>query len=162
MFVLLFACSRLDAQIEIAKLIGKNSSDYKLGYGAFLQFAFPVTETSDITAEAGLLFWFLKDDSGDGMAVFPAKAGYRYCINGRGTGIYVQPQVGYTIYGVQSNTKFNGFTWSAGAGYLFEPSGRIQFDLGIRYESIVFQGSSVNYIGLRLSHNFSLGKRNAD
>jgi len=37
-----------NAQIEIAKFLGKNSSEYKMGFRSFLKFAYPVSETADI------------------------------------------------------------------------------------------------------------------
>jgi len=45
----IFILIRSNAQIEVSKLIGKNSSDYKLGYGTFLKFGYPVSEGDDIS-----------------------------------------------------------------------------------------------------------------
>jgi hypothetical protein len=156
------SANKINAQIEVAKLIGKNSKDYKLGYGAFLKFSNPVSEAADITVEGGVLLFRFKDDPSDGMALIPVKAGYRHTLNGTGTGFYVEPQAGYTVYGANSNDIIKGFTWAAGTGYLFQPSGSIQFDLGVRYESVMYKGGSANYVGLRLSHNFSIKKRDSD
>ncbi len=36
-----------------------------------------------------------------------------------------------------------------------------EIDLGLRYESVLYQGNSVNWIALRLSHNFRFKKRTA-
>jgi hypothetical protein len=162
LFIFLIASLSSKSQIEVVKLLGDKSDSYKLGYGAFLKLAFPVTETSDITAEAAFVFWFLNDGSGDGMLVTPAKVGYRYCFNGTGTGIYAEPQVGYNLYGVESNTKFTGFIWSAGIGYLFKRTRAIQFDIGLRYESIIYKGASLNYAALRLAHDLNFRRRDAD
>jgi hypothetical protein len=148
------------AQLDVAKLIGKNSKDFKLGFGAFIKGAFPLSdEMSDLTAEIGVKFFFYNDGSGDGMAYCPLKLGYRRLLRDDHTGFYLEPQAGYNVYGVASDERFNGFVWSAGGGYLFAPSGRIQFDIGLRYESVVYKGSSVNSVGLRITHNFMFGRR---
>lgn len=152
----------VSAQIEIAKLVGKNSADYKPGFGAFLKFAYPVSEAADINLEAGALYFVEKQSSSSGLAFVPVKLGYRYTFNGTGDGFYAQPQVGYNVYGIKSHdvngynvdTKFNGIILSAGAGYLFPSLGGIQFDIGLRYETILYSGNSLNFVGLRLSHNF--------
>jgi hypothetical protein len=160
-----------NAQIEVAKFTGKNSSEYKMGFGAFLKFAYPVSEAADISLEGGALFFQEKEITSYGVAFVPIKIGYRYTIDGSGTGFYAEPQVGYNAYGVKSyqnedganvDEKFHGVILSMGAGYLFPSAGGIQFDLGLRYESVLYKGNSVNCIALRLSHNFSFKKRDSD
>jgi hypothetical protein len=46
--------------------------------------------------------------------------------------------------------------------YLFPSVVGLQFDLGIRYESVIYNENSVNCIGLRLSHNLSFKKRDRE
>src|SRR3978361_1220120 len=136
--LLLSILSKSHAQIEVDKFMGtKNGSHYGLGIGAFIKVAIPISEAASLTPEVGLVFAFLKDggDQGqDGTAICPLKLGYRYTVNGSGTGFYVEPAIGYNIYGVTSyldnngytqNEKFNGAILSAGVGYLFEPGGRV-------------------------------------
>lgn len=166
--ILLFILVKSNAQIEVSKLIGKNSSDYKIGYGGFLKFSYPVSDGDDVSLETGVHIFFDKDYSEYGMADVPLKVGYRYTLNRAGTGFYVEPQLGYNIYGVNSyydqinykdvDEKFHGIILSGGVGYLFQP-GIVQFDLGIRYESVMYNGKSLNYVSFRLTHNFSFKKR---
>ena|SRR5665647_19441 len=160
-----------NAQLEIAKLAGKNSGNYKLGFGAFLKFAYPVSEAADVSLEGGALYFSEKQNSASGVAFVPVKIGYRYTINGTGIGFYAEPQVGYNVYGIKSYTgidgynvdeKFHGIILSAGIGYLFPPVVGLQFDLGLRYESVLYKGNSVNCVGLRLSHNFSFKGRDSE
>ncbi|SRR6266700_3685467 len=169
--ILLLAGACSHAQIEVAKIVGKNSKDYNLGFGAFLKFAYPVSEAADLSLEAGFLFFVLNDGGdGDGTAFCPLKLGYRYTLNQTGTGFYVEPQVGFNLYGVSSvnvngytvNSKFHGAILGAGFGYLFPPGGHIQFDLGLRYETVIVSGNSLNFLALRLSHNFSFRKRDSN
>ena len=166
---LLFAMTIGYGQIQVLKMVGKNGKDYKIGYGAFLKFSVPVSEAAYASVEAGVNFAQEKDDPELGMAVIPLKLGYRYTVNGSGTGFYVEPQVGYNLYGVRSryddetyqnvDEKFHGIVSAFGIGYLFEPGNKIQFDLGAYYESIFHNGTTTSYVGLRLTHNFSFGGR---
>jgi len=161
--IALFICISLQAQIEISKIVGKNGSDVGLGYGAYLKFSYPVSDAADVTFEAGANIFPLKDDNTHGWADIPLKAGYRYTFDQSGTGFYIEPQAGYNIYGVDADdNKFTGLILAAGTGYLFKPSRWIQFDLGLLYESAFHTGGAANYISLRLTHNFSLHRRNND
>jgi len=160
LIVLCFLMKQSDAQIELVKLLGDKGKDFKLGYGAFIKFSFPVSEGTAITAETAFNFWFYNDDSGDGMAIIPLKLGYRYFVSGSQSGFYLEPQAGYNIYGVESDTKFHGFVWAAGTGFQFGE--RTTFDIGIRYESVIYNaslGGPLHFIGFRLSHNFGFGRR---
>ncbi len=105
----------------------------------------------------------LKRNDAYGWIVIPVKAGYRYTFNQTGSGFYIEPQLGYNVHGVDPADKvFTGLVYGAGTGYLFKPMGKIQFDLGIRYESAVHKDGAANYLSLRLSHNFSIGRRESE
>jgi len=159
----LFVSFNLCAQIQVSKLIGKNSSDFSIGFGAFLKASYPISEAADVTLEGGANIFLLKDDPAYGWAVIPVKAGYRYTLNQTGTGFYIEPQVGYNVYGIDpDDNKFTGLILAGGAGYLFQPGGKIQFDLGLLFESAFHKGGSANYLSLRLTHNFSFRRRDSD
>lgn len=156
------------AQIELLKIVGKNSSDYKLGYGASLKFSYPVSDADDATLEVGLHYFTEKDNTDYGIANVPVKAGYRYTFNRTGAGFYVEPQAGYNAYGISSyyddtdyknvDEKFHGVIVGGGFGYLTQP-GSVQFDFGLRYESVLYNGKSLNTVSFRIAHNFSFVKR---
>jgi len=161
--ILFFLIFQTNAQVQVAKLIGKNSNDYTYGYGGFLKFGYPLSAPSDVSLEIGALVYTLKSNSKYGWAMIPLKAGYRYVVTGNSAGPYVEPQVGYNIFGIDpADDEFTGFIWGIGTGYLFKPMGGIRFDLGLRYESIMYKGGSVNYIMLRLTHNFGIGRKQYD
>lgn len=160
-FICVFITCTSFGQIQVLKLIGKDSKDFGLGYGGFLKFAYPVSDASDISLEVGANVFQLKENPAYGWAIIPVKLGYRYTLNQTGTGFYVQPQVGYNVYGIDPNdNKFTGLILAGGAGYLFETSGKIQFDLGLQFESALHKDGSANYLALRLSHNFTIRRRN--
>jgi hypothetical protein len=158
------------AQIELLTVVGKKAnSEYSIGFGGMLKFAYPVSEADDVSIEVGLKF-IPEKEYGDtyGIVYFPIKAGYRYTFDRSGTGFYVEPQIGYSVYGARSyqgeaganiDEIIKGVTGGTSIGYLFQPSGFIQFDLSLRFESVFYSGGSIHTAGLRLTHNFSFKKR---
>ena len=161
--IFLFVSFKLNAQIQFSKIVGKSSKDYGVGKGGFLKFSHPISEASDVTLELGANVFSLKDDPAYGWALIPIKAGYRYTLNRTGTGFYIEPQVGYNVYGIDpDDMKYTGLILAAGAGYLFKPIGKIKFDLGILFESAMHKGGPLNYLSVRLSHNFSIGGRDSE
>lgn len=165
-FILFFSINQTSAQLGAMKLVGKNTKDYKLGFGGFIKTGVPVSDGSDATLEIGADI-FLSDEEGDGTIMCPLKAGYRYTLNGSGDGFYIEPQVGFNVYGVTSltdnngedvNLKYHGVVFAAGAGYLFS-IWNAPFDLNLRYETVMAHGGSNNFISLGISRFISFKKR---
>jgi len=163
--LLFFFIIQANAQLGVMKLVGNDTKDYKLGFGAFLKSGFPVSGGSDVTLEIGADIFPL--DAGYGTIMCPLKAGYRYTLNGTGMGFYVEPQVGFNLYGVTSlqdengedvNLKYDGVIFAAGTGYLFSIS-NISFDVNLRYETVIAHGGSNNLVSLGITKSFSFGKR---
>ena len=126
--LLFFFLIQASAQLGVMKLVGDDTKNYKLGFGAFIKAAVPVSDAGNVTLEIGVNFFPSKDAGYEGTAMCPLKAGYRYTLNGTGEGFYVEPQVGYNIYGVTSlldengnnlDLKYHGVVLAASAGYLF-------------------------------------------
>lgn len=165
-YLLFFFIIQANAQIGVMKLVGNNTKNYNLGFGAFIKGGVPVSDAGDVTLEIGLNY-FPSKDAGEGTAMCPLKAGYRYTLNGTGEGFYVEPQVGYNIYGVTSmlddqgynvDLKYHGLILAAGAGYLFS-IGNVPFDINLRYETVMAHGGSNNLVSLGITKSFSFGKR---
>ncbi len=160
------------AQIEVAKIIGKNSEKYVLGFGAFVKFSYPISEADDVTLEIGASVFREKNSTSNGLIYVPLKLGYRYSFDRTGSGFYIEPQLGYNLIGAITtydsdarkyiDKKINGITGSATAGYLFQPIGNIKIDLGLRFETTHFDGGSANSVSFRLSHYITIGKNNRD
>lgn len=170
--ILSFSVTYANAQLGAMKLVGKNTKDYKLGFGAFLKTGFPVSEGSDITLEGGVNIFLLDDSygSGDGTIMCPLKAGYRFTLNKTGQGLYVEPQAGFNLYGLTSlhnvdgyaiDLKYHGVVFAAGTGYLFTLWNQ-PFDLNFRYETVIAHGGSNNFITLGISRFISFNKRDAE
>lgn len=170
--VLFFLIPQLHAQLGTMKLVGKDTKDYKLGFGAFVKTGIPVSDGNDITMEIGADIFFLNDGygEGDGTIMCPLKVGYRYTFNGTGKGLYVEPQAGYDLYGITSlqdengqviNLKYHAAVLAAGTGYLFYLWG-VSFDVNLRYETIIAHGGSNNFVSLGITKYFSFRKRDDD
>jgi len=164
--LLFFFIIQANAQIGVMKLVGNNTKNYNLGFGAFIKGGVPVSDAGDVTLEIGVNY-FPSKDAGEGTAMCPLKAGYRYTLNGTGEGFYLEPQVGYNIYGVTSmlddqgynvDLKYHGLILAAGAGYLFS-IGNVPFDINLRYETVMAHGGSNNLVSLGITKSFSFGKR---
>lgn len=167
-FILFFFMLHAHAQIGVLKLVGNNTKDYSIGFGAFIKSGFPVSEGDNITVEIGADFFPANGgfESGEGTVMCPLKVGYRYSLNGTGEGFYVEPQIGYNVYGVTSlyeggndvNLTYHGGVLAAGAGYLFS-IWNAPFDLNLRYETIIAHGGSNNFFSLGISRFISFGRR---
>ncbi len=168
--LLFFLITHANAQLGVMKLVGPGTKDYKLGFGAFIKAGVPVSDAANVTLEIGVNFFPSKDGGGDGTAMCPLKAGYRYTLNGTGEGFYVEPQAGYNIYGVTSlqnnygedvDLKYHGVVLAAGAGYLFS-IGNVPFDINLRYETVIAHGGSNNLVSLGITKSFSFGRRDKE
>ena len=166
--LLFFFIIQTNAQLGVMKLVGNGTKDYRMGYGAFIKTGFPVSEASEATIEIGADIFDMGD--GYGTVMCPLKAGYRYTLNGTGKGFYVEPQVGFNVYGVTSiqdkngedvDLKYHGIIFAAGTGYLFSIS-NISFDVNLRYETVIAHGGSNNLVSLGISKSFGFGRRNSD
>lgn len=159
LYFLLLSVNLCLAQIEVARVSVKNFK--AIGFGGFLNFSFPVSDANYATIEGGVQY-FSKDE--EYLALIPVLAGYRYTLDQSGSGIYAEPNVGYN-FGFSTirddgydELKVAGPAAGMTVGYLFEPGGSIQFNVGLRYEHI-FANAQTNAYSIRISHAFTLGKR---
>lgn len=156
-------CTTAKAQLEVDRF--SFSGYHAIGVGAFFNFAVPVTKIAYFTGDVDLNYYADND-----VLTIPLLAGFRIMLNSKSTGFYLEPNAGYTlgtsdIYETDANGNFitngNGYVHqklsgaSAGLafGYIFQ-----QANLGIRYEHI-FASIGEDLISLRISHNFTFGKR---
>lgn len=167
-FILLLSLQHSMAQIGVMKMVGKNTRDYSLGLGAYVQVGFPISEADAVTAEIGVNYFFLHGvGSGEGTAMCPLKLGYRYSLNRTGYGFYLEPQAGYNLYGVTSkadengdmvNLTYHGVVMAAGLGYMFD-IGQSPFDVRLRYETVVAHGGSNNMVSLGFTKSIGFRKK---
>jgi hypothetical protein len=153
----------LKAQLQVDYLSFKGYSS--IGFGGFFNFSVPVSDANYVTGEIGLDVFSKNDEH---VAIAPLLVGYRYTLDQTGAGFYLEPNVGYSFAGTDIqitdqngnyvDQNVSGISTGIGFGYLFEPSGKIQFNLGLRYEHI-FGDLGSNMFSFRISHAFIFGKR---
>jgi hypothetical protein len=134
----LIFCSAANAQLQVDYLTFKGFSS--IGFGGSFNFSVPVSDADYVTGEAGLDVFSKNDEH---VAIAPMLLGYRYTIDGSGTGWYIEPNAGYSFagtdiqivdqYGNYTDQNVSGISTGLSLGYLFEPSGKIQFNVGLRY-----------------------------
>lgn len=152
-------------QIGVAAELGFPTGDQadgtKLGIGGTVKGLYGIGTAGQITFTTGYQIFSAKEEIKDlleadkvSSSVIPLLAGYRHNFGG----FYVEPQVGYGIYGSKiKGGMFDGsdsegaFTWAAGVGYVFN-----NIELGARYQSAHKDGSSQAFFGIRVGYLFSL------
>ncbi|MGN6534008.1 MAG: autotransporter domain-containing protein [Ginsengibacter sp.] len=146
-----------------------HGKDYNsIGFGGFLNFSFPASESDYLTVEGGVQYFNSSDD--EELALIPVLAGYRYTLDRSGSGFYVEPFAGYAFGGSTigsynsngawegGNVKVAGPAGGLGIGYLLD-IGNIPFNLGLRFQHN-FGNYGTNIIAFRISHSFGFRKRN--
>ena len=141
------------------------ADSYKTGIGGSLKGLFGVGQAGQVTFTTGYTSFKSKSSASTEYlkithTIIPFLGGYRHNFSG---GIYVEPQIGYGIYGYKSEimdedeTDSEGaFTYAIGVG--FAASG---FDAGVRYQGASKDGSNTSFIGVRVGYNFTLGGSSA-
>ncbi|HEU0111953.1 MAG TPA: outer membrane beta-barrel protein [Flavisolibacter sp.] len=148
---------------EINLPMGDFGDAFKTGFGGSLKYLHGVGSAGQVTLTTGYSVFKMKDGDDDfdvTSSIIPILAGYRHNFSG----LYVEPQVGYGIYGAkvkmlgeEESDSEGAFTWAIGAGYAMQQG----LDLGVRYQSASKDGSSTSFIGFRVGYNFSLGGASA-
>jgi len=144
---------------EAALPLGDFADSHKTGIGGSVKGLFGIGQAGQITFTTGYTS-FKGEESTDDFkytaTIIPLLAGYRHNFTG---GLYVEPQLGYGIYGSkveimdEDETDLEGaFTYAIGLG--FAASG---FDAGVRYQGASKDGSTTSFVGIRVGYNFTLG-----
>jgi hypothetical protein len=130
------------------------NAGYKVGAGATLRVAVPISDNSAVTGTTGVMAFIPKSMTGVNTKAqlnIPIKAGYEYMFNGT---LYGLGEAGFTIARVYipstttsnlSSVSSTDFTYSFGVGAHLGA-----FDPSIRYEGY----SSAGFVGLRLGFTF--------
>jgi hypothetical protein len=155
------------AQIQVDRISFKGFN--ATGFGGFFGFGVPISDADYITGDLGLSAFSANNSY---VMTAPILAGYRYTINRSGTGFYLEPNAGYGFgdtdvsaydnLGTGRKANINGPATGLTFGYLFEPSGRIQFNLGLRYEHVFGKDYSPNTFSFRIAHAFIFGRRDSN
>jgi hypothetical protein len=157
------------SQLMVTKLIGKNASESKLGYGIFAFYDFPLKNTENQTIRLELLDFGFYPSKTDTVVVpigyLSIKLGYKYIFSETKTGFYLEPQAGYCR--VVSNDPNNFSTQSSVGdgvalalefGYCLEVGQRGHvINFGLKYEhDMAGSPNTISSIGFRVSYQFNL------
>lgn len=165
------AFTSTNAQLSIAKLVGKNANKYKFGYGLFSFYDFPInsTENQSVRLELMDLVFFPGKDGNVFTATYgrnyiSIKAGYKYIFSETKTGFYIEPAAGYTrvvdvlvdqddpIYG-------DGVALALETGYSLEVGQRGHvMNFGLKYETDRTR-LILSSVGFRVSYAFNMFRR---
>jgi len=152
--------AKLSVGAELAIPTGNLSLIQSLGYGGSLQGEFKVAESLKITGSAGYLTFAYKKEIKDGFkeagielenqAGIPVKAGAKYYF---GKVFYGAAELGAAF----STNKGAGtaFVYTPTVGISLPLSEKNNLDLGVRYESWSYEGTS-SFIGIRAAYAFGL------
>jgi hypothetical protein len=145
---------------ELALPMGDFGDIAKTGFGGLVRFGYGIGTAGQVTLTTGYTSFgtkdeFLNPDEKLNWRIIPILVGYRHHFSG----FYVEPQLGYGIYGfkdedagVSISDSEGAFTYGGGLGY--SKSG---FEGGIRYQAGSKDGSTTSYFGIHVGYNFSLG-----
>jgi hypothetical protein len=150
-------------QVGIAFEAGLPMGDFKdavkTGFGGSIKYLHGVGSAGQVSLTSGYTTYKAKDVPSDysaSMSIIPILVGYRHNFSGA----YVEPQLGYGIYGSKvkgggfdESSSDGAFTYAIGVGYAMEQG----LDLGVRYQSASKNSFDFSVIGLHIGYNFSLG-----
>ena len=147
--------------VDLGLPMGDFGDAAKLGIGGYAKYLHGVGSAGQVSLTTGYQSYKVKDelldqDESASFSIIPILLGYRHNFSG----LFLEPQLGYGIYGykvkmggVSASDSEGAFTWAIGAGYAMEQG----LELGARYQSASKDGSTTSFIGLRVGYNFSLG-----
>jgi hypothetical protein len=176
LFFLFLLYSSLDAQLSIAKLVGKNANNFKLGYGLFSFWDFHLNDQENKSIRLELMDIVVFPGKGGGSfftnttgkGYFSLKLGYKNIFSETKTGFYLEPSVGWCrVVSAEEpdGTYGDGIALALEGGYSLEVGERgHSFNFGLKYETDRAGSPSytINSIGFRVSYAFNMFRKKDD
>lgn len=142
---------QLSPAVELGIPIGDFREFTKFGFGLSVKGLYGISDNGNMTVTIGSSIYSKERVI---SILTPVLVGYRHRFNG----FYVEPQLGYgnnsmdeALSGGNRKSSMSGFAWAAGIGYAPK-----HIDIGVRYQSIIKDGVSVDIIGFRIGYTFGL------
>ena len=164
------------AQFSINKMVGKNASNHRFGYGlfAFYDFYLGGSENRSVRLELLDFVVFPLDDgeprfvTPNGRAFLSIRLGYKHILSETKTGFYLLPTVGYcrsiiTEYPDIARNR-DGIALAMESGYSLEVGQRgNSFNFGLKYENDrAVTEHTIGSVGFRVSYSFNFFRRKDD
>ena len=161
------------AQFMVAKLVGKDSEKYGLGYGLFTYIDIPLAnENQSFRIELLDMAMFptkgekFFTSTADMKGYISIKLGYKYVFSETQTGFYLLPSAGYTrvVFSLEDSdepTYGDGIAGALEGGYSLGVGQKGQtINLGVKYEYNRGNAThTIQSVGLRLSYSFGMFRR---
>ena len=168
-FLMVIMSSSLHSQLAVVKMIGKNSSNAKLGFAAFAYTQIPLNDVgnSNLMIEwMDFAYFPQKDpDISSILGYISVKVGYKYIFSTETTtGFYLEPSAGYCRV-IRSDDTYgpykDGVAFAAELGYTLEVGQQDNnLNFGLKYESgRAGTNFIVNSVGFRISYSFHLFRK---
>lgn len=172
LFIIFLFTASSQAQLMVAKMVGKDSKRYGLGYGLFTYFDIPLSSENQSFRIELIDFAFFPTkgekfftSTADARGYLSIKLGYKYVFSETQAGFYLIPSAGYCrvvdAKEDQDVTHGDGVAAAMEGGYSLEVGQKGQaINVGIKYE--YDRGNTehtLQAIGLRLSYSFGMFRR---
>ena len=164
--------SSLHSQLAVFKMVGKNSSNSKIGFGTFVYWDIPVNETGNNSVMVELLdlgiFPRKNSDIDAPIGYASIKVGYRHIFSDESkTGFFIEPSAGYcrVVNSAGPNGTYgDGVAIAAETGYSIEVGQRANtLVFGLKYESdLAGTGTTINALSFRFSYSFHMFRKKSD
>lgn len=164
--------SSLHSQLAVFKMVGKNSDNAKIGFGAFANWDIPLNDIGNRSVMVELLdFAYFPQKNTDIYSIISylsIKAGYRYIFSEESkTGFFVEPAVGYcrVVNSEGAEAYGDGIAVAMETGYSLEVGQRSNtLVFGLKYErDMAGTKYTISSLAFRASYSFRLfGKRRRD
>ena len=157
----------LHAQLALAKVVGKNADNYKLGYGLFSYYDIPLNDIGNQSARIEILdvaYFPSKTQEVPSKGYVSIKLGYKNIFSETKTGFYLEPQVGYCRVADGDGNYGDGVAAAAEVGYSLEvgQNGHT-FNFGVKYETDrAGKENTMSSVDFRFSFSFNLFRQRED
>ncbi|TDH26623.1 hypothetical protein EXU57_11075 [Segetibacter sp. 3557_3] len=143
----------------MSKNLATNRIDYNWRYPGFVKRFSSFIAAPQVPALASVQLPEWKEEPELAFSIFPVLSDYRYSLSKSGNGFYIEPQVGYELYGADPDCEYTGLVLAGGAGYVFPAARKGQIDLGILFETPVQAAATTKFLSLRLTQHFVFRSR---
>jgi hypothetical protein len=155
---------RLSVGPDVSLPIGSLGDHYDWSIGGSVQAEYPILKDQlYVTLNAGYNNFFAKDNTSavetSDLQMIPVKAGLKYFPIHN---FYIQGEAGASFLTNKSDigaTKSTTFVYAPQIGYMIPIGGNNAIDAGVRFEGntkFIENGSSNNFLGLRVAYSFGL------
>ena len=154
----MFKCTTVQAQsgrLSLGAELGMPMGDFgdaaSTGFGGSLRYEHPMGDNIGLGLTAGYLMFGGKDEGPD-WTMIPVQAFLKYYFMEQQSGFYGAAHIGIHSWSVDyefGEASGSDLSYAPEVGYHLA-----NIDIGLRYQMIASEGSTLSYLGLRLAYVF--------